>query len=1256
MADQGALKTAMRYTLSSRLGEIKKTKKGKELKQIVIDGKQYKYDKEKPFTGKLKKQLNKISKTPDFKRFEILDKASKGVMVRKNLKRYAISTFGKRTDNFSALKRYANTYSIIDIEKEGFKGLGHIYYQKSRLKEFLNKHKSMKLLIDVEFVLRQVIEEDETTEEYLTTIRSRRYNILNEEDLNKAVNNAGNDIQIILENKQLQKSGLSIKKVNKITIHYDKYDPTRAGQYIELPRWVSLKKACINIKNYDNLCFKYCVWCKFHDIYKKDHPERLYHYNKYLQNDNFIKWNGVEFPACNEDIDKFEEVNGGTISVNVYTIDTDVDKIRVDKVTKITNPVCHINLFRLDEDNKNHYVLIKDYSRLLGSQTNKTNRQLFYCQYCQKGFSKENLLQAHLLKGCMANEVQAIEMPEEKEKMSFQKHYKKLKCPYVIYGDFECLTALTNEGIKGTYQNHKPSGFMLNVVNSITGEAKPHLYRGEDCMDVFCHTMNEIREEIFDVINNPKDMEKLTDEEEERHRKAKKCFICNGSFHPNVKAKTKVKDHCHFTGKYRGPAHHKCNLDYCFKYFKIPIFFHNLKNYDAHLVISNLNKLNTDKDEVNVIAQNSEKFITFCLKQLEFKDSFSFLSSSLDKLVKLTKYENNEKRDNWTQHFKYSKISEYVKDDYDLDLLTDKGVYPYDYMNEFKKFNETTLPDKKEFYSRLGEEHIDDKDYERAKHIWEHFKIKNLGEYHDLYLKTDVLLLTDVFENFRNQCLIDYELDPAHYYTLPNFAWDAMLLKTGIQLDLIYNEDLYKMVERGLRGGMCQVSHRMAEANNKYMGEGYDENKPTSYINYLDANNLYGLAMCQKLPYKDIKFVEGNFTEDHIRTWSDLGTGYILDVDLEYPKELHDKHVDYPLAPEIMSVTADMLSDTQKDIYKAYHFNHSPKDEKTKKLILNVNHKENYVLHIKILQYYLKQGLKINKINRVVQFKQKEWLKPWIDFNTEKRKKANSDFEKDMYKLMNNAVYGKTMENVREHINFELVDTPERFQKVVNAPTYKHRHIINENLVGVEKLKETVKLNKPIYVGMSILDLSKLHMYSFYYDVLKKKYDDDVRLIYTDTDSFVIHTKTEDIYEDFKDINKHMDFSGYDKNHKCYDATNKKVLGKFKDEVDGKIITHFIGLKPKSYTFKVHNEAKEEKKSKGIVKHKVRTQLNFNKYKDTLENNSCDTVSFNSIRSKNHQIYSINQVKQALSSYDNKRYYLDNINSLPFGHYMINQL
>ena len=463
------------------------------------------------------------------------------------------------------------------------------------------------------------------------------------------------------------------------------------------------------------------------------------------------------------------------------------------------------------------------------------------------------------------------------------------------------------------------------------------------------------------------------------------------------------------------------------------------------------------------------------------------MSSSLDKLVKLTKYEDNVKRTNWQDNFYHSKKSLYINNDTDLDLLTDKGVYPYDYFTNFSKFNETELPKKEDFYSKLTEEHIKDTEYERAQKIWKHFNIQNLGQYHDLYLQTDVLLLTDVFENFRTKCLEDYGLDPAHYITLPNFSWDAMLLKSGIELDLIYDEEVYKTTEHGLRGGMCQVSHRKVEANNPYMGEDYDENKETSYINYLDANTLYGLAMSQKLPYKDVHYSNKKFTEEDVLNYDDGYEGYILDVDLEYPKELHDKHIDYPLAPEIMNVTADMLSDKQKEIYKAYHQDKDPKDEKTYKLILSLMDKTNYVVHIKLLKYYLQQGLKIKKVNKVISFKQKAWLKPWIDFNTNKRKSATSDFEKDMYKLMNNAVYGKTMENVRNHINFELVDTPERYQKCVNNPTFKHRHIINENLVGVEKLKETVKLNKPIYVGMSILDLSKLHMYSFYYDVLKEK-------------------------------------------------------------------------------------------------------------------------------------------------------------------------
>ena len=443
------------------------------------------------------------------------------------------------------------------------------------------------------------------------------------------------------------------------------------------------------------------------------------------------------------------------------------------------------------------------------------------------------------------------------------------------------------------------------------------------------------------------------------------------------------------------------------------------------------------------------------------------------------------------------------------------------------------------------------------------------------------------------------------------------------------------------------------------MKDEYDETKPSNYINYLDANNLYGLAMSMKLPIGKLKWIKKMLTEQMIMDWNDNDdNAYILEVDLEYPKEIHDEHSDYPLAPENMNITENLLSNHQRELHRHYYNGKEARDEKTPKLILNLQDKNRYVVHIRALQFYLQKGMKLKHIHRGVKFQQRAWLKTWIDFNTEKRKEAKSDFEKDMFKLMNNAVYGKTMENVRKHMDFELVSSQVRLQKCINSPTYQGCHIINEELVGVSKIKAKLVLNKPIYLGMTILDLSKVHMYSFYYDILKARYKDDVRLIYTDTDSCVIQTFTEDIYEDWKGIKDYMDFSGYDKNHPCYDATNKKVLGKFKDEMDGKIITNFIALRPKMYCLKVFNEQKAEKKAKGVPKLKVKRDLDMKDYEATLHEHIPKNVNFNAIRSKNHQIYSINQSKVGLTSYDNKRYWFNDTDSLPMGttHFPVNNI
>ena len=377
-------------------------------------------------------------------------------------------------------------------------------------------------------------------------------------------------------------------------------------------------------------------------------------------------------------------------------------------------------------------------------------------------------------------------------------------------------------------------------------------------------------------------------------------------------------------------------------------------------------------------------------------------------------------------------------------LLLRKGVYPYEYMDNWERFNETSLPDKELFYSSLNMENIDDIDYRHGNNVFKKFKLKNLEEYHDLYVQSDTLLLADVFENFRNMCIKVYELDPAHFLSLPGLAWQACLKKTNVKLELLTDYDMLLMAEEEIRGGICHSIHRCAKANNKYMKD-YDKNKESSYIQCLDANNLYGWAMSQKLPVNDFKWINNvsKVNEKFIKNYDvDSDKGYVFEVDIEYPIRLHDIHSDLPFLPERMKI------------------------DKCKKLVCNLRDKKRYVLHIRSLKQVLDYGLKLEKIHRVIEFNQKSWLKPYIDMNTELRKTAKNDFEKDFFKLMNNAVFGKTMENVRKHRDIKLVTTDKNRSKLISEPNYPTMNYISEDLSIIEMKRTKVKMNKPIYLGL----------------------------------------------------------------------------------------------------------------------------------------------------------------------------------------------
>ena len=431
----------------------------------------------------------------------------------------------------------------------------------------------------------------------------------------------------------------------------------------------------------------------------------------------------------------------------------------------------------------------------------------------------------------------------------------------------------------------------------------------------------------------------------------------------------------------------------------------------------------------------------------------------------------------------------------------------------------------------------------------------------------------------------------------------------------------------------------------------YDEKAPSKYIMYLDANNLYGWAMSQYLPTGNFKWMTDKEISkiDLGKYKADGKKGWILEVDLEYPQELHDIHNDYPIAPGKVKVSNNMLSAYCKKIAKKYNISIGL----VSKLIPTLRDKKEYVLHYRNFQLYLDQSLKIKKIHGVLKFDQSPWLKQYIDFNTEKRKHAKNTFEKDFFKLMNNSVFGKTMENLRKRVDVKLVTNEKNLDKLTSKPTYVSSKIFNENLMAVHKIKETLTLNRPAYVGMCIPDPSKTLMYDFHYNYIKKKYNDRAKLLFTNADSLTYEIETVDAYKDFWTDKDMFDNSDYPENSPYYCNTNKKIIGKFKDEACGIPITEFVGLKSKMYSYVKDNE-KGGKTAKGIKKNIIKNNIKHEDYKNTLINNEQMHHKMKTIRSQRHQLGSYEINKVSLSCFDDKRYIHDNgTSSYAYGHYKI---
>ena len=1120
----------------------------------------------------------------------------------------------------SALNKFVTKHVFAGIP--GIISVEYLSRVQATIEDFITNNRNVKIRIclmeRISVKTSRGVEEVEQSKAYFN---SKTYRNLESTDPEKLVRKCFGKILGDIMEYNSNGSGWYFKEVVELEITTTEFNPTKGSSYIPLPDWITNKKAIVNIKNKDEKCFLWCILRYLHPSTKN--ASRLTDLKKY---EFSLNTKGISFPMNLKDISKFEKFNPELPGINVFSVN---DKKTIYPLRMVERDCKNtIDLFLIEEDGVSDYSLIKNFSRLIRSQiTTRTEEPIQICKRCFSHFTKEELLDKHI-KYCYNNATAVVKMPEPNTMLYFKNYYKQLPIPFVVYADFECFTKPMNscspnpkESYNYNYQKHEPSGFCFYVKGIVDKKIKPIIYtkksEDEDVAKVFVEKLTEITKGIYnDFYQRPKPL-RLTNAEQKSFEEANTCHICNCDLGGD-----KVRDHCHFTGQYRGAAHNKCNL-MCKKPKVLPVIFHNLQGYDAHLFIKQLARL---EGKLDCIPSTEEKYISFSKSikvgeykdssgsvfpinfEIRFLDSFKFLQTSLANLV------SNLSPGDFinTKHVFKSNTS----------LLTRKGVYAYDYVSSLDKLSETQLPPKEEFYSKLNDEDISDDDYQRAIRVWNTFECKTIRDYHDLYLKSDVLLLSDVFENFRKTCLKHYKLDPAHYYTSPGLAWDACLKETGQELQLLHDYDMLMMIEKGIRGGITHISKRYAEANNKYM-KTYNPDEETSFIQYLDANNLYGWAMSQNLPTHGFKWMR-NLTKESLmeilektnHSMSNRGRkGYIFEVDLEYPSKLWETHNDYPLAPEKMIVNG------------------------VEKLICHFKPRKNYVVHYRNLRQYLEMGMRITAVHRGISFYQSSWMEPYIRKNTELRKKAANSFEKDFFKLMNNSVFGKTIENIRKRQNIHLIDNRKKAVKLSSRPNFDRCTIFDYNLIAVHMKKTEVYFNKPVYIGQAILDLSKTLMFDFHYNYIKKKYKHKAELLFTDTDSLMYQIYTDDFYKDIKhDILTKFDTSDYPPDHPSGIQTgvNKKVIGMFKDEVAGKQITCFVGLRPKLYSFRIEKD-KEVRKCKGIKKNIIKNKLDFDDYVQCLFSGEKEMRKMKIMRSEKHEIYSKEVNKVALSNEDDKR-------------------
>lgn len=1151
----------------------------------------------------------------------------------------------------SALKNRLIIYRMPNISDDDETGMNIkklVDSQKHCIRRVLELELKRKINIKFRLSVTGIYTQNNQQDDEENFERSRKHfnsvyrHLCNSDDIDDFVNDAAEECKTESEEFQDMLSGWSLIKLIYTQLELAKISFTGGGSYLELPKFIN-DKAILNIQNFlDQKCFLYTVIAGyFYDQIPNGKRHLPDTYKRYLK---FFNTSDISYPIMLSEIKLFERINADKeISFNIFTIQ---NKDVVGPIYKSRRELKnHLNLLYFERHNKTHYALIRDLSALLTRQLSANRRKKFFCNGCLCFFTKGEHLEYH--KENLCGQVKA-KLPIKKPFVQFEKLIARQEHPFVIYSDWETLLVKYPETDQpsGSFtlpvERHIASSFGYKIKAGVIDEYfdEIRLYRGPDCLDKYVDYLVKDITFIYDkYLSKIVPIEVITNEIQNALDLQQNCYLCQKPF----TAEDSIHiDHNHLTSKVRGRSHAQCNIKLITPK-NIIVFHHNFSGYDSHLILMAFAKKKVG--EITVLPKSKENYISFSVwipmadrkrVEIRFLDSFRFLSSSISKLTCTLP--------SWPEYIKYHQQKYPNKNFYSN---PQKQIMCYNYIDSFEKFLETSLPPKEAFFNMLTNTHLSDADYQHATDVFNNLSDKTLGGYQDYYLTCDVLLEFDILEFFRATCFKTFNLDIAFSYTLAGYSWDCCLLKIDQPIQLMVDINQIQLINKNIRGGICSSNLRFSQSNNKYLRDGYKpELGPPVYNVFLDATSLYPAVMLNyPLPISDFEWVSGAefdyVSQNVLQIPADNEFGYILLVDLMYDSDLHTNHNWLPYMCQSMKVG------------------------KTRKLIPNLFDKKNYFTHYLVLAQSMRAGLKLQYVHKILKFRQTKYLNKYIQLCADLRKRPeNSDFEKLLWKQLSNSIFGKTIQRTEKYKQIKLITNwVNKGTKLSDASRllkdcrFKSFTIFSEDLVAIELQKSSVYYSRPIVIGYSILELSKLILYEFAYGTVQRILGPErVRFSYIDTDSILINSD-KDIYVELIKKNPHLfDTSDFPINNVFgIELLNRKQAGLFHDENCGRIIKRFVALRPKAYSIELEDgdNDRDIKKLKSVSK-TVTKSLEFKDFYNVWRDRSVVYSKMYKFQSTNHTIETILINKKSLSQNDDKRYILpDNTNTLAWGHFEI---